>query len=227
MNVTAITSNLLPLQHSLKPVDSKVGQALHNERKVEEDPREARAKAFYTREEEPWKKGFYFTTNISGVEETRPMTKEEYLEQMEVFATIELEIQQCHVDKIRTELGVLRPEIASKNFSYTLGDEGQIKILDPEHSLTEHELEYLTNLFNGRKGFKDSVTRHAKMAMALVDHDDKRFGSKFKLDLLNIQNTLDYGKLITLKPEQMHEAFVRQILDNGERREDPMVDIIA
>ncbi|GAB7531678.1 hypothetical protein PS3A_40920 [Pseudomonas sp. 3A(2025)] len=190
-----------------------------------EDRGDARSKAFYTREAEPWKGKTYIYSDFGKPEEVRPMTKAMYLEELKRDLDSELTVQQSIYSKIRNELGVFRPDLASKNFSYTLGDDKQVKILNQDSSLTEDDLEYLTKRFNDHSRFRDSVNQHAKMAMALVDHDDETFGGKYKLDLLNIQNTLDYGKLIMLKPENMHEAFIRQIIENGERREQPLVDI--
>ncbi|GAB7531566.1 hypothetical protein PS3A_39780 [Pseudomonas sp. 3A(2025)] len=225
MNITSITSNIVTAPLLSKPIALGAEKALPSLQKIQEDPREARAKAFYTREAEPWKGKTYLYHETGKPEEERPLTKEMYLDNLKSFMRIELEVQQCFYTKIRNELGVFRPDLASKNFSYTLGDDEQIKILNQDPLLTDDDLQHLTKLFNNRKGFRDSVVEHAKMAMALVDHDDKAFGGKYKLDLLNIQNTLDYGKLIMLKPEKMREAFVRQIIENGEKREEPLVDI--
>lgn len=227
MNATGITSNLLPLQQIAKPVESKIDQTLPNAQKNEEDPRQARAKAFYTREEEPWTKKSWLSIMPENFGEKVSMSKEKYLEHLKIFSTTELKIQQCLYSDIRNELGVFRPDLASKNFSYTLDDDATVKILDPDQSLEKNEIEYLTKLFNDRKRLGESVVNHARMAMALVDHDEETFGGKYKLDLLNIQNTLDYGKLVTLKPEQMHEAFIRQIHENGEKREEPLVDVVV
>ncbi|GAB7531674.1 hypothetical protein PS3A_40880 [Pseudomonas sp. 3A(2025)] len=227
MNITSITSNIVTAPLLSKPIAPDAEKALPSLQKIEEDPREARAKAFYTREAEPWKGKTYIYSEFGGPEEERPLTKEMYLEDLQWYSNLELRIQQSMYSKIKNELGVFRPDLASKNFSYTLGDDAQVKILDPEKSLSEGDMKYLTTLLNDRRGFRDSVCKHAKMVMALVDHDDKAFGGKYKMDLLNIQNTLDYGKLIAQKPEKMYEAFVRQIIENGEKREEPLVDITA
>ena len=225
MNITGIASTPIPTHVLPRPSGPGAEKALSSTPKINEDPREARAKAFYTREAEPWKNRTYFGAEIGGPIEERPMPKEMYLDHLKSFSNIELQIQQSMYGKIRNELGVFRPGLANKKFSYTLGDDAQVKILNQDALLSEGDLEYLTKRLNNYRGFRDSVQAHAKMAMALVDHDDKAFGGKYKLDLLNIQDTLDYGKLILLKPEKMHEAFVRQIIENGEKREEPLVDI--
>jgi len=227
MNMTGITSNIAASTLLSKPVAANTEKAVSSVPQNVEDPREARAKAFYTREAEPWKDKTYLYSEFGGPEEERPLTKEMYLENLKDFSNIELMVQECFYSKIRNNLGVYRPELAKKNFSYTLDDDATIKILDPDLTLDEGERRYLTNLFNEQRGFADSVIDHAKMAMAMVDHDDKAFGGKYKLDLLNIQHTLDYGKLVLQKPEKMYEAFIRQILDNGEKREEPLIDTVA
>ncbi|MBD8496652.1 hypothetical protein [Pseudomonas syringae] len=219
-----ITSKPIPTHVLPRPSGPGAEKALSSTPKINEDPREARAKAFYTREAEPWKGKTYTYHETGKPEEKRPLTKEMYLDDLKSFSTIELQIQQCFYAEIRNELGVFRPDLASKNFSYTLGDDEQIKILNQDLLLTEEDVQYLTKIFNDRSEFKWSVHRHAKMAMALVDHEDTAFGSQYTLNLLNTQNTLDYGKLVLLKPERMHEAFVRQIIENGESREQPWVD---
>lgn len=162
----------------------------------------------------------------SSAEECPISDEELYLWKLKASSQIELEIQQCHHSKIRNELNIVRPDLANKPFSYTLGADGQLKILDPNQSLNEGELNYLTELFNAHNGFKDSVIRHAEIAIALV-HNDEVFGGQYELNLGNIENTLDYGKLIAAKPEKRYEAFVMQVLEKGEKREQPLVDVMV
>ncbi|BAP41566.1 putative uncharacterized protein [Pseudomonas sp. StFLB209] len=57
--------------------------------------------------------------------------------------------------------------------------------------------------------------------------DDKAFGGQYQLDLLNIQNTLDFKKLLLSNPEEMRDVFIQQILEKGEKREEPLVDVVA
>ncbi|MBD8492135.1 hypothetical protein [Pseudomonas syringae] len=226
MNIIGIAPALTSIQMLSKPVVAGTDQDLPGTQKAE-DPGQARAKAFYSREEEPWKGKTYFYSEFGGPKEERPLTKEMYLDDLKSFSNLELRIQQSIYARIVNELGVFRPDLASKNFSYTLGDNAEIKILNPDRSLSEGDLHDLEKIFNSHRKFKGSVSAYAKMAMTLVDHDDKAFGGKYKLDLSNIQNILDFGKLIMEKPQGMGEALVRQVLEKGEKRDQALVDVIV
>ncbi|MCV4339528.1 hypothetical protein [Pseudomonas capsici] len=189
--------------------------------------KEARAKEFYTREEEPWKGKFYIYGDDFINSERRPMTREVYVRQLEMDASINLTLMQCYYDDFRKELVELRPDLANKGFSYTLGDDAQIKIIAYENSLSEDDIKWLTKALNNIEDFKENVQSHAKIMMALVDHDTEKFGGKYNLNLMNFQDTIDYGKVVAIRKNDLSEEWIRQIHQNAEKREPSLIDIKA
>lgn len=224
MTITGITSTIIPAHLPAKPAVTSAEQAAPNLAHSVEDERHARTKAFYTREAEPWLKGY---NKSEMTPEQSAAAKEMYLSELKRDSIDALKSQGEHYGKCLTEVGIYRQDLAKKNFSYTLGDDGKVKLLDPENSFTEHERKYLTSLLNEDKKFTNSVVKFAKLAMELVDHDDKAFGGKYKLDLLNFKDTVDYRKLMTSDSKDIYKNLINQILEKGEKREEPLVDVVA
>lgn len=224
MTITGITSTIVPAHVPAKAVVPIVEKAAPSLPRSVEDERQAQAKAFYTREEEPWLKGY---SKSEMTPEKSAAAKEMYLSELKRDSIDALKFQGEHYGRMLTEIGIYRQDLAKKNFSYTLGDDGKVKLLDPDNSFTEHERKYLTSLLNEDKKFTESVIKFAKMTMALVDHDDKAFGGKFKLDLLNFKDTVDYRKLMTSDSKDIYKNLISQILEKGEKREEPLVDVVV
>lgn len=228
MNISSVVSNAVkPQLPSVQASTSIPAKMTAPEAEPTLSAKEARAKEFYTREEEPWKGKFYLYGNNSRSAEKRPMTKEFYLRQLETDASINLTIQQSYYDRFRKELIELRPDLANKGFSYTLGDDAQIKVIAPENSLSEDEIKWLTDTLNNIEDFKENVQSHARIMMKLVDHDTEKFGEKYILNLMNFQDTIDYGKIVAIRKNDLSEEWIRQIHENAEKREPSLIDIRA
>jgi hypothetical protein len=213
------TATLQAKSNNLRPMASDPDSKIN--------AKEARTEAFYTKEEEPWKKG---TVHFSegGVDKTRPMTKDEYLDHIRTMSVLDIEIQQCQFAKFRDNVVSLRPDLAGLNISFTLDEEGQIKILDPDKVFNSEQLEWLTDSVNKIKDFKQTVQSHARKMMELVDHDTETFGNRYVLNLSNFANTIDYGLIISIKDQyEMNNAWITQILEKGEHREERMIDVRA
>ncbi len=141
---------------------------------------------------------------------------------------LDLEIQQHKFDKFRGKLFELRPDLAGKQFSYTLGDDARVKIIDPGNIFSGEQLEWVADSLNNFPDFTTTAQECAKRMMVLVDHDNETFGNRFSLNLMNLQDTVDLGKLISIKdPERQQEAWIKQIEQNAERRVAPLVDVLA
>ncbi|MFJ4142391.1 hypothetical protein [Pseudomonas sp. NPDC089734] len=227
MNINSISPHIVkpqPLIRSETPGAEKIPTA---EAESVLSVKEARAKAFYTREEEPWVGKFYYNGKIGAEEIKTPMTKEIFLDFKRASSASQLRIQQSIYDTFRKELIDLKPELANKGFSYTLGDDAQIKVISYENSLSEDDLQWLTKALNGTQAFKESVQSHAKIMMTLVDHDTEIFGEKYNLNLLNFQNTIDYGKIIAIRKNDLNDGWIQQIHQNAEKRETHLLYIKA
>jgi hypothetical protein len=217
--LTTPTANPTATPASPKPVISEVAVALSD--------KEARAQAFYMREEEPWKKGVVHY--IEGTEEkTRPMTKSEYLDHLKIMSILDIEIQQGNFDKFRNSLIDRRPDLAGKNINYSLDDNAQIKILDPDRVFSEEQREWLTESLNKLTGFRDTVQSHARKIMTLVDHDTEAFGNRYVLNLMNFADTIEYGTVMACRNQhELNDRWMNQIHEKGQLREKPLVNVHA
>ncbi len=228
MNIGSVVSTAVkPQLSSVQPGASTPMKTAAPEAESGMSAKEARAKEFYTREEEPWKGKFYIYGDDFINSEKRPMTREVYIRQLEMDASINLTLMQCYYDDFRKELVELRPDLANKGFSYTLGDDAQIKIIAYKNSLSEDDIKWLTKALNNIEDFKDNVQSHAKIMMTLVDHDTEKFGGKYNLNLMNFQDTIDYGKVVAIRKNDLSEEWIRQIHQNAEKREPSLIDIKA
>ncbi|POP89659.1 hypothetical protein CXB40_29680 [Pseudomonas syringae pv. avii] len=104
-------------------------------------------------------------------------------------------IQSSCYQKLRAELVDLRPDLAGKNFSYTVGDDAELKIIDLDDKLGTNEIKYLSDAINQKTQLKDAALTHAKILMTLADHDTDTFKGTYKFDLLNFKNIIDLGKI--------------------------------
>ncbi|MBX8591480.1 hypothetical protein K5D56_19130 [Pseudomonas cichorii] len=228
MNIGSVVSTAVkPQLPSVQPGVSTPIKTAAPEAESALSAKEARAKAFYTREKEPWKGKFYNYGDNFIKSEERPMTKDFYLGQLETDASIDLTLMQCYYDDFRKELVELRPDLANKGFGYTLGDDAQIKVISYENSLNEDEIKWLTKTLNNIEELKENVISHAKIMMELVDHDTEKFGGKYILNLMNFQDTIDYGKVVAVRRNEMSDEWIRQIHQNAEKREPSLIDIRA
>ncbi|MGN2409213.1 hypothetical protein ACTACD_26000 [Pseudomonas syringae] len=193
---------------------------------TDQQKKEAFAKEFYTREEEPWKGKFFRYSDDTVKNEMREMTKEDYLIFTQQKANIALGNQESFLYHFKKQVLETRPDLAEKNFSFTLGDDAEIKILDSGKSLSDDDLKWLTRAINSDVDFKSSVRQGAKLIMSLVDHDPKNFSGKTNLTLLNFQDIVDLGKVLS-DPIDMTEGWMKQVKEHDEKNRDSLIDTYA
>ncbi len=116
--------------------------------------------------------------------------------------------------------------MAEKSFSFTLGDDAEIKILDSGKSLSDDDLKWLTRAINSDVDFKSSVRQGAKLIMSLVDHDPKNFSGKTNLTLLNFQDIVDLGKVFSC-PIDITEGWMNQVKEHDKKNRDSLIDTYA
>jgi hypothetical protein len=128
-------------------------------------------------------------------------------------------------DRFMGSLADSHPAIASKPFGFTLGDDASIKIIDNGNSLTETDKQTLTGLINNFETFQSRLQGHAKTLMTLVDHDYESFGNRYRLDLGNFQNVIDFRGIFSVGFNKMETEWVRQIEANAETRDRPYISV--
>jgi len=188
--------------------------------------KEALAKEFYTKEEEPWKGKFFYYGDDIIKSELREMTKDNYLGFAELEASNEFSKQYYFFHKLKDQISDTRPDLADKKFSFTLGDDAEIKILDSGKSLSDDDLNWLTRVINSDVDLKSSVRQGAKLIMSIIDHDPKNFSGKTNLSLLNFQHIVDLGKALT-DPHSLMEGWMKQVKEHDERNGNSLIDTYA
>lgn len=171
--------------------------------------------AFYTYEKEPW-------LNTSGPDAAR--TREGFIEEQLMEAMTALRKMEQSYTAFRKQLVSLNPELAKKNFGFTLDKNTALKVTDPQMTLTDQEKNWLTIAFNDSNVLKDNVHRHAKAAMALVDHYTEQFGNRYNLSLDNFHKTIDYAKLFDGKNNLVQE-WINQVHAEAEKRTPENIDV--
>src|ERR1700712_4115107 len=71
-------------------------------------------------------------------------TMDEYISFKQMDAHISLGIMKAHHDAFIDKLRSTHPELANKSFSFTINDQGDFEIVDPENNLSSNDVEYLT-----------------------------------------------------------------------------------
>jgi len=66
---------------------------------------------------------------------------------------------------------------------------------------------------------REDVQHHAKTIMTLVDHDHETFGGRYKLDISNFQDVIDYGKIMNTSVQKMQDEWIQQVQSNAEKRD--------
>ncbi|WP_122417281.1 hypothetical protein [Pseudomonas viridiflava] len=193
---------------------------------TDQQKKEAFAKEFYTREEEPWKGKFFRYSDDTVKNEMREVTKDRYLIFTELEACNELGNQYAFFNLFKAQVSDTRPDLAEKSFSFTLGDDAEIKILDSGKSLSDDDLKWLTRAINSDVDFKSSVRQGAKLIMSLVDHDPKNFSGKTNLTLLNFQDIVDLGKVFSC-PIDITEGWMNQVKEHDKKNRDSLIDTYA
>lgn len=176
-----------------------------------------KASAFYTYEKEPW-------LNTSGPDAAR--TREGFIVEQLMEAMTALRTMERSYTAFRKQLVSLNPELAKKNFGFTLDKNTALKVTDPQMTLTDQEKNWLTIAFNDSNVLKDNVHRHAKAAMALVDHYTEQFGNRYNLSLDNFHKTIDYAKLFDGK-NNLVQNWINQVHAEAEKRIPESMDVEA
>lgn len=139
----------------------------------------------------------------------------DYLTLKRVDAAISLELANLAYTSFKNELYNLRPELASKNFSFGFDSSGNIQILDPQESLSTEERIWLTEQLKHR-GIEDHLVDHSSAMLALAKYDKTGFNTLYKLEAADIARIVDYGKI--LESDDMEQTWKKQIDEGAERK---------
>lgn len=154
---------------------------------------------FYRYEESPWlpktPTGEIQESYKNLPKKTIEEMKEFYLENLHKDSAVTLRSMCDAFYALKDQLSYVNPELSKKYFGFTLGFDQQIKVTDPDGVLTPAEVTYLTEQFNNRNKLQEDVRTHARLLMAMNDHDRKNFADRRQLNLENFSRIIDYGQL--------------------------------
>lgn len=184
--------------------DAGLEKAITSEAKKTDEP------VFYEYQKEPWL--------LESINE-HITNRIDYVAHKKIVDVLELALINVTYDSFRKDLQETHPEIAGKKFGFTLNESASIKIIDYDNSLTENDKSVLTHAINGFREFKEQIQQHAKTVMTLVDHDHEIFGGRYKLDISNFQDVIDYGKIMSTSVQKMQDEWIQQVQSNAEKRD--------
>ncbi|AAY38952.1 hypothetical protein ABNM12_18120 [Pseudomonas syringae] len=177
---------------------------------IASDEKATEKKVFYDDQKEPWL--------LESINE-HITNRLDYVAHKKRLDVLELALVNVTYDSFRKELQETHPDIARKNFGFTLTESASIKIIDYDNSLTANDTSVLTHAINEFRELKEQIQHHAKTIMTLVDHDHETFGGRYKLDISNFQDVIDYGKIMNTSVQKMQDEWINQVQSNAEKRD--------
>lgn len=163
--------------------------------------------AFYSYQQEPW-------LTETGYESVR--SRLEYVERKKSFDQIHLALIQITYSQFRDHLTQVDPDIAKKNFGFTLGPDANLKVLNYANTLTEVEKSTVEDLINNFQDLKLAIQHQARDIMILADHDHETFGSARNVTLENFHSIIDYHKILSCGRDGMQAEWIRQVSNHAE-----------
>ncbi|MEE1994720.1 hypothetical protein QPL90_24820 [Pseudomonas syringae pv. syringae] len=177
---------------------------------IASDEKATEKNVFYDDQKEPWL--------LESINE-HITNRLDYVAHKKRLDVLELALVNVTYDSFRKELQETHPDIARKNFGFTLTESASIKIIDYDNSLTANDTSVLTHAINEFRELKEQIQHHAKTIMTLVDHDHETFGGRYKLDISNFQDVIDYGKIMNTSVQKMQDEWINQVQSNAEKRD--------
>ncbi|TDV55879.1 hypothetical protein EC919_103426 [Pseudomonas graminis] len=139
----------------------------------------------------------------------------EYLSFKKMEANIALELAKVAYTSFKNEIYNSRPELAAKDFSFSLDATGNIRIIDTHGTLSNEEKTWLIERIDHR-GLKDHLTDHLKTSELLAKYEKTGFSAGYKLENMDLARIIDYGKL--LESDDMEQTWKNQISVRAEKR---------
>lgn len=165
--------------------------------------------AFYTYQKEPWltEPGYESVT-----------CREEYVSSKKSLDEINLALIQLTYTQFKDFLADAHPDIAKQSFGFTLGPDGNLKVINYSDALTQAECSTVNELMNNFQDLRIAIRHQAKDIMILSDHDHATFGSPRNISLENFHEIIDYHQILSRGKYGMQEEWIRQVATYAEPR---------
>lgn len=176
----------------------------------------------YKYEEKPWQADKWYMENYDHDDDRKALYMAmQSLESESTLYTIKREFKEFS-DYIRD----VRPDIASKEFGFTLDENAKIKILNGRKQLSDADELWLTEEINRLDTLKKTMHAHSKTLMIFVDHCES-FGGKYSLNRHNFQSTVDYGEILSIQRGRLHDSFIKMVRSYVPSRSEPLINTYA
>lgn len=190
--------------------------------KVEVTPKKSEEAEHYKYEEKPWQANKWYMEDFDFDDQRKVFYMAmQRLESESALYTIKREFKEFS-DYIRD----VRPDIASKEFGFTLDENAKIKILNGRKQLSDAEELWLTEEINRLDELKKTMHAHSKTLMIFVDHCES-FGGKYSLNRHNFQSTVDYGDILNIQSDRLHDSFIKMVRSYVPSRSEPLINTYA
>lgn len=174
-------SNLMrtaPLPRKKEPMEEDL-----RERSVS-DRRNALAAKPAPNADKPWLKD-------PGFEHLRSMS--EYIAVKKQHAELQLARIERTFDSFKNKLSETHPELAAKLFSFSLDENGGIKVLVHEGNIADAEKGWIAQSLSEYRGFGDSVNHFLASFKLIMMHDDTRHSSNENINANAIGQRINFG----------------------------------
>ena len=189
---------------------------------VEVTPKKSEEVEHYKYEEKPWQADKWYMENLDYDDHRKAFYMAmQRLESESALYTIKREFKEFS-DYIRD----VRPDISSKEFGFTLDENAKIKILNGRKQLSDADELWLTEQINRLDKFKKTMHAHSKTLMTFVDHCES-FGGKYSLNRYNFQSTVDYGEILNIQSDRLHDSFIKMVHSYVPGRSEPLINTYA
>ncbi|WP_426111180.1 hypothetical protein [Pseudomonas sp. DSP3-2-2] len=111
-------------------------------------------------------------------------------------AQYRLEDMQVEFDEFKEQIRISLPELADKNFGFTINEHCSLEITSPDGALTDREKMQLDAWINDRDRLKELTFDHAKLVTYILKHDPRLRREESLVTLENISKFIDYGVLL-------------------------------
>lgn len=189
---------------------------------VEVTPKKSEEVEHYKYEEKPWQADKWYMENLDYDDHRKAFYMAmQRLESESALYTIKREFKEFS-DYIRD----VRPDISSKEFGFTLDENAKIKILNGRKQLSDADELWLTEQINRLDKLKKTMHAHSKTLMTFVDHCES-FGGKYSLNRYNFQSTVDYGEILNIQSDRLHDSFIKMVHSYVPGRSEPLINTYA
>ncbi|OCR26717.1 hypothetical protein AFK24_02215 [Pseudomonas syringae] len=122
--------------------------------------------------------------------------EEDAISTLNWMMNLRMEQMQDMFTGFKDQLRICLPDLADKNFGFTVNEHGILEVTSPEGALTDKEINQLNGWLNDLDDFKELTFEHAKLVVHSLKHVPELTKYDGIVTLKNIYKFVDYGLLL-------------------------------